>query len=133
MIKSNGKNSRKFVLMLGVGLLIVISAWIVYQELTRPTTPVITIEESIVSWITTGTGDIAEGRFIRSYELRFATERESVVVTVDGGRYIGEVLTFDLSTTDFSDINSNIQISVRTIRNLDSGMRRSRWSNVVVY
>lgn len=117
-------------------LVISISAYIAYNELTRPTSPIITIENNIVSWTATGAGDIEAGRFIRSYEVRVVIGSETFTTIVECPFEIGAIVTKDL--TDFYLANketttANADVSVRTIRNLNAGTRFSNWSNIVTW
>jgi len=114
----------------------IVTAWIAYNELTRPSTPVIAIEDGTVSWVATGTGDMEAGRFIRWYEARVVVGNETLTLNVDGPTEIGEIMTIDLTTLDLVDtgmLETNAEISVRTIRTLNTGARTGRWSNMVIW
>jgi len=130
---------RKFkliIIILLIVLVVPISAWPIYIELTRPSTPILAVENNIVSWVATGTGDMAAGRFIRSYEARIVTEDEIFVINVDGPTAIGEVMAIDLTTLNLANTDISefyVEISVRTIRTLTFGTRVSRWSNTIVW
>ena len=99
-----------------------------------PTTPVISIQNNVILWEATGRGDITSGRFIRQYEIRVLIGNDTYTEIVDGPTELGVTMTKDLTTFNLNDaINStaNAEVSVRTIRNLDSGTRYSTWSNTV--
>ena len=116
-------------------LAISVSAWIIHNDRTRPTTPIISIENNTVSWNTTGLGDISAGRFIRSYEVRIVIGNDVITTVVDGAKEIGAILSIDLTSIDLNDAqfnNDNAEVSVRTIRNFNS-TRFSRWSNEVIW
>ena len=125
---------KKKKLRIIIGVLIIaaisISAFIIYNERTRPTTPIISIENNTISWNTTGAGDIRAGRFIRSYEVRIVTGDETFTTIIDGAKEIGAVLTIDLTSINLD--TDNAEVTVRTIRNFNSE-RFSKWSNTVVW
>jgi len=129
------KNKKsKIVIVVLIIVAISISALIIYNERTRPTSPVIAIEDNIVSWNTTGSGDIRAGRFIRSYEVRVIIGNEVFIEIVDGATKLGEILTIDLTSVNLGDTPSkeNAEVTVRTIRNFNS-TRFSKWSNTIVW
>ena len=127
------KSLRLVIVSILIVLAISVSAWIGYNELTIPTSPIITIENNIVYWTATGTGDMTAGRFIRSYEVRVVLTNETFTVFVDGPTEIGQIMTADLAVLDLTATNVNAEVSVRTIRTLGSGTRFSRWSNTVFW
>ena len=101
-----------------------------------PTTPVISIKNSVVSWDATGRGDITSGRFIRQYEIRLVVGNDTYTAIIDGPTELGVTVTKDLTTFERDRIlhsTANAEVSVRTIRNLDSGVRLSPWSNTVTW
>ena len=128
---------KKFRIIISVLIIaaISISAWIIYIEQTRPTAPVISIENNTISWNTTGTGDIRAGRFIRSYEVRVIIRDEIFTVIVDGARELGEILTIDLTSINLDNTHlttNDAEVTVRTIRTFNS-TRFSKWSNTVIW
>ena len=129
------KKKKLRLIIIGVLAVVVIaSAWFGYREMSRPTTPVIAIENNIVSWSSTGRGDITAGRFIRQYEIRLVVANETFTTIVDGATEVGAVMNYDLTTFDLDNTQfttANAEVSVRTIRNLDTGTRFSNWSNTV--
>ena len=129
------KKKVKILISVIIITVIFISALIIYNERTRPTTPVISIENNTVSWNTTGTGDIRAGRFIRSYEVRVVIDDEIFTTIVDGATKVGEVLFIDLTSINLGNAHlttDNAEVTVRTIRNFNS-TRFSKWSNTVVW
>ncbi|MCL2851522.1 MAG: hypothetical protein FWE20_00595 [Defluviitaleaceae bacterium] len=123
-----------------IGALIVsaisLSAWIAYSELTRPTSPVIAIENNTIAWDVTGIGDITAGRFIRSYEVRVVIGNETFTAIVDGPTELGVTIAKGLTTLDLDSVQQaidNAEVTVRTVRNLNSGTGFSRWSNTVIW
>ena len=89
------RNFRFMIIGILAVLVIFVSAWIAYSELTRPSTPVITINSNMVSWPATGEGDMRAGRFIRSYEVRVVIGSETLIINVDGPTEINEVMIID--------------------------------------
>jgi len=128
------KKHRLIIISLLIVLVISVSIWFGYNELTRPTSPIIAIDNNIVSWTATGTGDMTAGRFIRSYESRVALGRDIFAVFIEGPTEIGETMVIDLSTLNLGDTaTTDADISVRTIRTLGNSTRFSRWSNTVYW
>ena len=128
---------KKFRIIISVLIIaaISISAFIIYNERTRPTTPIISIENNTISWNTTGAGDVRAGRFIRSYEVRVIIDDEIFTVIVDGATEAGEILTIDLTSINLEDVRlttDNAEVTVRTIREFNS-TRLSKWSNAVIW
>jgi|GEM_PF-2044657 len=132
-------NERKLGFAIIIALTIAaicVFAWVAYYEITRPTTPVITIEDSIVSWVATGAGDMTAGRFIRSYEVRVAIGSEIFMTDVEGPTEIGEIMAKDLADLDLPNPQlaaTDAEAMVRTLRNIGAGTRVGRWSNAVVW
>jgi len=130
------KKKRKIIILVLIILTICVAAWFGYRETSRPTTPVIAIENNIVTWTATGTGDIRAGRFIRQYEVRVIIGDETFTAIIEGATEVGATMTKDLKTFILDDAQpnaTNAEVTVRTIRNLDSGTRFSHWSNTVTW
>ncbi|MCL2856839.1 MAG: hypothetical protein FWE19_03835 [Oscillospiraceae bacterium] len=100
------KKLRLVIISLLMASAISVLIWFGYNELTRPTSPVIAIDGNVVWWTATGTGDMTAGRFIRSYEMRIVLGGETFTEFIDGP-------------------------TGRTIRTPSTSTRFSRWSNTV--